>query len=220
MSFYYFLEEIFGREKCVRFGNKKDIYEFHRNESKNYKLFKVVSGHVTVSDLKDRGLLDGERITIAFIRKPYEREISCFLHYFFSDHPDHIKLLSNDFFECVDNFFSNTKHISQESFLNLNYQTDDIHDFLTSSGIILLPMSLLGEVSTLIKNKFSLDYYVVKNNISSFDLLKRKKFILELYVNNFIKQHRENDLKLFDYVDRHAYSSVEILKGQLNNFIN
>lgn len=74
MSFYYFLEELYGKAACVRFGDSASVDRLlHGDRTCDEK--DVVAGHVSLRHFQDHVDVNG-RLLLSFVRKPWQREHS------------------------------------------------------------------------------------------------------------------------------------------------
>lgn len=74
MSFYYFLEELYGKASCVRFGDSASVDRLlHGGRACDDK--DVVAGHVSLRHFQDHVDVN-DRLLLSFVRKPWQREHS------------------------------------------------------------------------------------------------------------------------------------------------
>ena len=210
LSFYYFLEECFGKENCIRFGNKQDVISFHKNETFDYSKYSVVSGHISLVDFDSRGLIDNLHTTIVFLRDPFEREVSAFKQYWKSIGHDISDLSTQE----LDSFFRSSElNPSQKSYLNM----ESFH----GKNIFLFPVNYLPIVCHVIKSALNSNYFPLKKqNVSlmEFDECK-KEFILE-YITNYVTRYRQDDHVLFNEVAQKADKTLAEFIGSLGVDVN
>jgi hypothetical protein len=219
ISFFYFLEECFGKNSCVRFGTEKDVRAFHtRTDIELLNSFDVISGHLTLQDFIDKNLVRPDRPTLAFLREPVERLVSEFIYVDQRAHNSSLKTCdAHDFILKFKNYLYNRKELKQDEYFSLAEPVREFHDYIDDYNTYIFPSAWIGPVAEVFKTSLGKSFFPGHANKTDRDwlppgVLEHIKAVAQLYA----KSNLIFECELYAAANKYPYVSLEIFK---NNFL-
>lgn len=209
MSFYYFLEEIFGKENCTRFGDNNSVTGFLESDEK-YIEAACLSGHVPYQFFRDRGC-EKKRFSIAFLRNPEAREISCLSHMKGNDYSDHLGIPSENQEDYWKYFSSeNTLHNIQSSYFSEDRKSISAADCILEGRICVFDIDDIFVVADVIKTFAKVNNMPAHTNGS-----ESKNIELTIAGKKAIENHCAEDIALHTWVKNNRQFFLDQLKIEL-----
>jgi hypothetical protein len=207
MSFYYFLEEIFGKENCKRFGDNASVSEFLKSSETNSEI-SCLSGHIPYHFFRDRNC-NRTRFTISFMRDPESRELSCFSHVRDNNYADHLTIPSENQLTYWQHFSHDQDlHNIQTSYFSEDRQSKSAMNSILEDRICIFDINDIFVVADIIKSFVGVDNMPAHTNGSNrenLDLIDDGAAVIKEFcaedkrLHNWVKANRQfflNQLKI------------------------
>jgi hypothetical protein len=216
LTFYYFLEECFGKDKCFRAGGEQEVRDFHAIKDLTFfEKYKVISGHLKVDDFEEKDLLKNN-LTFCFVREPLEREISSFKHYLSTPEYDRgdQRPHSSKKIDLINHYFKNYAKLTlQSGYIGSFENKDQIKDYIEKINLKVFPIHQLGSVALHIKK------YANVNNFPVEIFNKSKDNILNEEESNYLIMMASEYVKNEAEIDNYLYLlSIESFQQNIKSF--
>lgn len=209
MSFYYFLEEVFGKENSIRFGDNSTVSIFLESAI-DYNDFLCLSGHVPYPFFQARGC-QKKRFTIAFVRDPKLRELSCFSHMRGNDYIDHLSIPTNTQTEYWKYFsFHADLHNIQSSYFCEDRTHNGAKNSILENKLCVFDVEDIFLVADIIKSFIGVEFMPAHTNGSD-----REQLELSPAGVTSIEKFCAEDIKLHTWVKNNRQFFLDQLKIEL-----
>lgn len=202
LTFYYFLEECFGKDKCFRAGSEQEVRDFHAiMDLRFFEKYKVISGHLKIDDFEAKDLLKNN-LTFCFVREPLEREISSFRHYLSTPQyhrGDQRPHLANNI-DMINHYFKNhAKFVLQSGYIGSFQSKDQLKNYIEKINLKFFPVKQLGSVALSIQKYANVDNFPIEVfNKSKDNILNDEETnYLIMTASEFVKKEAEFDNYLY-----------------------
>lgn len=209
MSFYYFLEELYGKANCIRFGDKVSSSQF-LNWTDDHSDYACISGHIAYRFFKDRGC-ERQRFTIAFVRNPVERELSAYNHINKNDYAEHDEL-RNMTQAAYWKYFSKSPEIHN---LQANYFSEDSRfesakATILENRICVFDINQINCVAQEIKNFAHVAFSPAHTNGTGEDAMKLSAKGIQT-----VEKYCQEDIMLHAWANENSQYFLNLLRSEL-----
>jgi hypothetical protein len=205
MSLHFVLEEHFGKNSSIRFGNQAQRAKFSNLGPEEFKKYDYITGHLSMAELIGKEI---EFPSIAVVRDPLKRLLSMLQYLRTSDHPDHKNFNFND----VNSFAQYLKESGQFNMqcwqLCGKHTFEDAVDMIRRKCIYVAPLEYYDDFLKTISNLLKNELKNIRRNVTP------KKDMIQLTDKDIaiLSDYIEEDTKLVKYI----HSNYMEIK---NNFI-
>lgn len=216
ISFFYFLEQCFGKHSSVRFGTEAEVRAFHATMDLEFlNSLDVVSGHLTLQDFINKNLVRSDRITLAFVREPVERLVSEFLYWDQSKYNSSLKTLSlPEIILKFKNYLSDRKSYRQDEYFSLAEPVRDFNDYIADYSTYIFPFAWLGPVAVFFQAALGNSFFPGHSNKTDRDWLPQEILAhINVEAQLYAKLNLISEYELFASANACPYLMLESLKN-------
>lgn len=195
MSFFYFLEDCLGKSSCIRFGDANSVRLFYEQPDAGFlSNYSLVSGHLTITDFYQKGLINENRITFSFIRDPLEQLKSIIIYTLENRYPEHNQYCVNDYDssqkirKIISDVYENSTYLGLYNTITKEASPQEIVAALYKMPkTFIFSMHHLGPVAMEIRGEQL--FFPVPTNESSPKVQPNTKSIMEEEIELYTKGH-------------------------------
>ena len=206
------LTNVFGAQKCIRFGDHESVEKFKTHLSiTELKEYAYIVGYLPLNEFRAKGI---DYPAAAILRNPIDRLLSMYNYLNQSDHPDHIQLK----FEAIDNFIdyilnNDIYNNIQCQFIGGEKEHETSIDVVKNELIYVAPLPFLKDMIETLSQILGQPLQVVHINQGN----KTQKYAEDrLVIEKKLTQYWEEDLKLYEFVQENYFDLKQRFLEKIN----
>ena len=202
ISLHSELEKHFGKEKTIRFGDKKRRNLFLSMETDQLKKYNYITGHILLPELIQKGI---NYPTISVMRDPVRRLVSLQHYMTNSNLSDHNGCNFKNFDDCLQYLFSNNSCNVQCWHLCGRGNFDAAVDSIRTNNIFVAPLEYYQDLIDTLSNLLGTHIDNIHKNITKYkDSVEDTDNLNHTLLDPLIGE----DKKLFSYV-KNNYENIK-----------